>query len=969
MKAFFEVVGTHSAESSPSLMITSGTSRYLFDLGEGLMRQSLEHQVKTRSVDKVFFTRLSAQTTADFPSYITKAHSIGKRETYFYGPVNFANYALTTRYSLNRRSHLLNITEIDSDDICIEDKDIKVLPLQVFSSLPSKLVSTTPIFEDGDRIRVKSMLDAPQDSFTPKYPELADPGWFTYDSYVDFARIRGGIIAGHHAIEDDMLDAYIRKYPWKRPLNPPPPPKPTPGCISSNAPLPTQTPSSSSSLPSTPSTTASSSKSSVPSSLSYQEGVCHIRNRQFKLRASSRRFTLNINTTSSSSSSSDHPPPHQHHNHHHDIVGRILQRTSSFVSCEHFGPNISMQYGLPAPDPTHTGTAISYICHTPDIPGKFDAKMAATLGVPEGPLRGRLAKGEDVTLPSGVTIRSRDLVSESRTGPIIIIIACPDESYLHSLIDNPRWQAYKQNPSVLCIAHLTPHDVVSSPAYQSFMCGFGPAPQHIIVNAHSSSYEPVYVASNTLLCKMNAVDPSFFPLPRTVLERSKMSSGRIDYSQFVPSSSSWPEKVVNGEYLMKYVVNPIESARIDTATCPPLFDHTKIQADFKSSPAFTPTIANTTPSDVSSGDPSTNSSSTTVPVPLIPRHTLSHSRGRGVEDLLAKLPRDHLEITFLGTGSSSASPYRNETSILLNFFKKGNILLDVGGGTLQQLRRTYGVDTDDILRHLRVIWISHMHMDHQIGTVQVLHARHLIIQEDIRQGRTVPSRDVLVIGQPSMGYFLGEYSGICGCNCGGHDFHSELDYQFLNSDLLLPPHQTHPDHVLSNPFSNTFPVEQCASFFQETFGLTKFFNINVKHSFKAKALIIHHSIGWSLAYSGDTSYCEALVDACPNPTVLIHEATFEDALQQKALFKSHCTISDALSTGRKMGAYRVILTHFSQRYPTAMVMDEEDRGHTVVAFDLMRINIQDAPVLPSVLVRMENMLAYEAADDQAVEVE
>lgn len=49
--------------------------------------------------------------------------------------------------------------------------------------------------------------------------------------------------------------------------------------------------------------------------------------------------------------------------------------------------------------------------------------------------------------------------------------------------------------------------------------------------------------------------------------------------------------------------------------------------------------------------------------------------------------REDMEITFLGTGSSQPSKYRNVSSIYINLFERGGILLDCGEGTLGQLKR------------------------------------------------------------------------------------------------------------------------------------------------------------------------------------------------------------------------------------------------------------------------------------------
>jgi ribonuclease Z len=54
---------------------------------------------------------------------------------------------------------------------------------------------------------------------------------------------------------------------------------------------------------------------------------------------------------------------------------------------------------------------------------------------------------------------------------------------------------------------------------------------------------------------------------------------------------------------------------------------------------------------------------------------------------LENIRRDDLEMVLLGTGSSQPSKYRNVTSIYINLFSKGGLLLDCGEGTLGQLKR------------------------------------------------------------------------------------------------------------------------------------------------------------------------------------------------------------------------------------------------------------------------------------------
>jgi len=104
-----------------------------------------------------------------------------------------------------------------------------------------------------------------------------------------------------------------------------------------------------------------------------------------------------------------------------------------------------------------------------------------------------------------------------------------------------------------------------------------------------------------------------------------------------------------------------------------------------------------------------------------------------------------------------------------------------------------------------------------------------------------------------------------------------------------------------------------------------------------------------LVYSGDTRPSKKLAEAAKDATLLIHEATFEDDLQEEALAKKHSTSSEAIQTGIDAQAYRTILTHFSQRYPKIPIPDDSYTGRTGIAFDLMTVNFADLPVIPSLV--------------------
>lgn len=131
--------------------------------------------------------------------------------------------------------------------------------------------------------------------------------------------------------------------------------------------------------------------------------------------------------------------------------------------------------------------------------------------------------------------------------------------------------------------------------------------------------------------------------------------------------------------------------------------------------------------------------------------------------------------------------------------------------------------------------------------------------------------------------------------------------------------------------------------------------------------------GWKVVYSGDTRPCSEMVEASQGATILIHEATFEDGMAGEAIAKNHSTTKEAIEVGNSAAAYRVILTHFSQRYPKIPVLDEISMHKTCIAFDLMTINLADLHVLPKVIPYLKLLFRTEMlidnSDDHVVEAD
>lgn len=80
-----------------------------------------------------------------------------------------------------------------------------------------------------------------------------------------------------------------------------------------------------------------------------------------------------------------------------DVLARSEYRIEAFA----------VHHGLPA---------VGYAFVEEERPGRFDVAQAERLGVPDGPLRGALQRGEEVTLEDGTSVRPEQVVGERRPG-------------------------------------------------------------------------------------------------------------------------------------------------------------------------------------------------------------------------------------------------------------------------------------------------------------------------------------------------------------------------------------------------------------------------------------------------------------------------------------------------------------------------------------------------------------------------
>ncbi|KAI3521570.1 hypothetical protein L1887_11041 [Cichorium endivia] len=616
--------------------------------------------------------------------------------------------------------------------------------------------------------------------------------------------------------------------------------------------------------------------------------------------------------------------------------------------------------------------SVLYICELPEIRGKFDLEKARALGLIPGPKYRELQEGISVKSDlKDIMVHPDDVLGPSVAGPIVVLVDCPTLSHFQELLSSKSLDTYygdTPTKKVNCVIHLSPSSVVNSNDYQKWMSKFHET-EHIIAGHQMKNVEiPILQSSARVAARLNYLCPQFFPAP------GFWSLEKLNCSTSPVTNEGTDLKTISAENLLKFHLRPVAQLGLDRSGVPKTAGPLEIIDDLLLE------IPEISDAAQQVGQLWKEEKNTIKEEPWL--------NESGVPKCLEDITRENVEIVLLGTGSSQPSKYRNVSSIFINLFSKGSVLLDCGEGTLGQLKRRFGIQgADEAVKALKCIWISHIHADHHTGLARILALRRDLLKR-------VPHEPLIVIGPRQLKRFLEAYERL-----------EDLDMQFLDcrhtTESSLASFESN-NYESSNLFTKgsqmqsqwkrpnspvdmnlVSPIVNNLKDVLKDAGLDGVISFPVVHCPQAFGVVLKGGgkigndgeiiPGWKIVYSGDTRPCPELVKASQGATVLIHEATFEDALVEEAIARNHSTTEEAIQVGNSAGAYRIILTHFSQRYPKIPVFDESYMHKTCIAFDMMSVNFADLHVLPEVLPYLKllfknEMIVDEVDDDVAEDV-
>ena len=102
-----------------------------------------------------------------------------------------------------------------------------------------------------------------------------------------------------------------------------------------------------------------------------------------------------------------------------EALGLGVERGGFEIEITELKPGASLAregYGIHAYEVEHGGGAIGYALVEKDRLGRFDPERAKALGVPEGPMWGKLQRSQSVTLENGTVVSPETIVGPPRAG-------------------------------------------------------------------------------------------------------------------------------------------------------------------------------------------------------------------------------------------------------------------------------------------------------------------------------------------------------------------------------------------------------------------------------------------------------------------------------------------------------------------------------------------------------------------------
>ncbi len=279
-----------------------------------------------------------------------------------------------------------------------------------------------------------------------------------------------------------------------------------------------------------------------------------------------------------------------------------------------------------------------------------------------------------------------------------------------------------------------------------------------------------------------------------------------------------------------------------------------------------------------------------------------------------------IRIVFFGTGGSWPSPERNVMSIGVQIDSEV-LLFDCGEGTQRQMMRT-----NMSFMKIKRIFITHYHGDHFLGLAGLIQTMAL---NDRKEPLEIygPEKTVDILTRYlSIGYYSTTFP-IKLYELEGNEI---LDFGEYTISTLRTKHPV-PSLAYSIKEKDMPRIDR---------NKAKSLKLNSKilEKLRREGEIEHRGktvriedvsngtrIGRKIVYSGDTAPMDEMIDFARDANVLIHEATTESSLEEKANEYGHSSARQAAKIAKRANVDTLLLVHISPRYKDPKIIENEAR--------------------------------------------
>lgn len=270
-----------------------------------------------------------------------------------------------------------------------------------------------------------------------------------------------------------------------------------------------------------------------------------------------------------------------------------------------------------------------------------------------------------------------------------------------------------------------------------------------------------------------------------------------------------------------------------------------------------------------------------------------------------------LRVTFLGTSAAAPTLHRNVSGIAVKA-DADLLLFDCGEGSQRQMIR-YGTGFS-----VSAVFFTHFHADHYLGIIGFLRTlgmggreQPLTLYGPLSARKVLDTAIHLGVERLAFPVSIEELKGGDEVKRGGYVVRAVRVDHRVNALGYVLQEDTRPGRFdLSVAKALGVPPGPAYGKLQKGETVT----LEDGRVVEPSQVLGPSRRGRKLVISGDTRPCAALTEAAKDADVLIHEATFSDEEQERALETRHSTGREAGKVAADAQVKRLVLTHFSSRH-------------------------------------------------------